>query len=207
MFGRVVLALFLRRFDLDRNFLFTFHPNFFYFFLLPAIILEAGFSMDRPNFIRNLAPILWFAVVGTVVAAVIIAGGLYLVGMTAQCDRLLHFEFFDHHFRSSLCAARYIGMQGSDEEIKSYCWLFAVLLSAVDPVATLSVLGGSRFLGDEKLFSLVFGESILNDAVAIVLYKTVETRILTSTQSASSTLFGVSNDYSTIACVAPGHRM
>ena len=40
-----------------------------------------------------------------------------------------------------------------------------------DPVATLAVLGS---LGvDPQLYALVFGESVLNDAVAIVLFQTV----------------------------------
>eukprot|EP01056_Protomagalhaensia_sp_Gyna25_P006129 Protomagalhaensia_sp_Gyna_25__6128@NODE_999_length_2311_cov_42_594630_g796_i0_p1_GENE_NODE_999_length_2311_cov_42_594630_g796_i0NODE_999_length_2311_cov_42_594630_g796_i0_p1_ORF_typecomplete_len690_score113_22Na_H_Exchanger/PF00999_21/4_5e58Na_H_Exchanger/PF00999_21/0_00011Herpes_US12/PF05363_12/0_41FTCD_C/PF04961_12/0_35DUF4407/PF14362_6/2_3_NODE_999_length_2311_cov_42_594630_g796_i0842153 len=129
--------------------LFEFNPDFFYFFLLPPIILEAGFSLDRPSFMDNLGPILWFAVIGTVLSAAMIAEGC-------------------------IWFSSYVGFEGPREEIVAYCWLFGALLSAVDPVATLSILGGSRFEANERLFSLVFGESILNDAVAVVLYRTVQ---------------------------------
>ena len=44
---------------------------------------------------------------------------------------------------------------------------FGSLISAVDPVATLAIF--SALDVDPILYMLVFGESILNDAVAIVL--------------------------------------
>jgi sodium/hydrogen exchanger 8 len=49
--------------------------------------------------------------------------------------------------------------------------MFASLLSAVDPVATLAILGDENINADPLLYSLVFGESVLNDAVSIVLFK------------------------------------
>ena len=50
--------------------------------------------------------------------------------------------------------------------------LFGALISAVDPVATLSIMGSAELQCDPLLYSLVFGESVLNDAIAIVLFKT-----------------------------------
>lgn len=47
---------------------------------------------------------------------------------------------------------------------------YGSLLSAVDPVATLSIFAALDV--DPTLDALVFGESILNDAVSIVLFKT-----------------------------------
>jgi NhaP-type Na+/H+ or K+/H+ antiporter len=51
--------------------------------------------------------------------------------------------------------------------------MFGALISSVDPVATLSILGDENIRADPLLYSLVFGESVLNDAVAIVLFKYV----------------------------------
>lgn len=48
-------------------------------------------------------------------------------------------------------------------------FVYAALISAVDPVATLSVF--KKVGAPEQLFNVVFGESVLNDAVAIVLYR------------------------------------
>ena len=44
---------------------------------------------------------------------------------------------------------------------------FGSLISAVDPVATLAIFHALNV--DQVLYMLVFGESILNDAVSIVL--------------------------------------
>lgn len=51
--------------------------------------------------------------------------------------------------------------------------LFLQLISNVDPVATLSILGAID--ADKMLYSIVFGESMLNDAVSVVLYHTLTT--------------------------------
>jgi len=48
---------------------------------------------------------------------------------------------------------------------------FATLIANVDPVATLSILGAID--ADKMLYSIVFGESMLNDAVSVVLYHTL----------------------------------
>ena len=50
--------------------------------------------------------------------------------------------------------------------------LFGALISAVDPVATLAIMGVPELQCNKMLYSLVFGESVLNDAVAIVLFRT-----------------------------------
>jgi len=47
--------------------------------------------------------------------------------------------------------------------------IYGSLLSAVDPVATLSIFAELR--ATPLLYNLVFGESVLNDAVAIVLFR------------------------------------
>jgi len=54
------------------------------------------------------------------------------------------------------------------------CFLFGVLISSVDPVGTLAVLGKADMKTDPMLYSLIVGESVLNDAVAIVLFKAIE---------------------------------
>ena len=58
-----------------------------------------------------------------------------------------------------------------DKENPMEALLFGALISAVDPVATLSIMGNAHLNCDPLLYSLVFGESVLNDAVAISLFK------------------------------------
>lgn len=47
------------------------------------------------------------------------------------------------------------------------CFWFGAIISATDPISVLSIFSDLKV--DVDLFAFVFGESVLNDAVAIVL--------------------------------------
>ncbi|TMW57338.1 hypothetical protein Poli38472_003263 [Pythium oligandrum] len=123
-----------------------FNKILFYFLLLPPIIFEAGYSVHRKRFFNNFSSILLFAVLGTVVST-------FLVG---------YMTFY---------AGKWGWIQ-IDTSSPLEALLFGALISSVDPVATLSILGNPELNLDPLLYSMVFGESVLNDAVSIVLYNT-----------------------------------
>jgi len=52
----------------------------------------------------------------------------------------------------------------------SDCLLFGALISATDPVTTLAIFQDKNV--DLNLYSMIFGESVLNDAVSIILVHT-----------------------------------
>lgn len=63
-----------------------------------------------------------------------------------------------------------LGLEGLSLTIVE-CLLFGSTLSATDPVTILAIFNA---LGvDPKLYSVIFGESILNDAVSIVMFELV----------------------------------
>lgn len=70
----------------------------------------------------------------------------------------------------SFWAARMGIIKNIDRDNPMEALLFGALISAVDPVATLSIMGNSELRCDPLLYSLVFGESVLNDAIAISLF-------------------------------------
>ncbi|KAG7382753.1 Sodium/hydrogen exchanger 3 [Phytophthora pseudosyringae] len=117
--------------------------SLFFDVLLPPIIFEGGFSIKRQAFFRNFPAIMSTAVVGTVVAATITGGVLYLAGESKIVTRLSWVEAL----------------------------LFGTLINAVDPVATLSCF--NKLHVPPLLSNLVFGESVINNAVAIALYQTL----------------------------------
>ncbi|XP_063294875.1 sodium/hydrogen exchanger 5 isoform X1 [Pelobates fuscus] len=123
---------------------FQLEPNMFFLFLLPPIVLDSGYFMPSRLFFDNFGAILMYAVVGTVwnsFATGVALWGIHLLG------------FMDPRVEAGLMDFL----------------LFGSLISAVDPVAVLAVFEEVHV--NETLFIIVFGESLLNDAVTVVLYK------------------------------------
>lgn len=127
----------------------SFSADDFFLLLLPPIIFEAGYSMKKARFIRNFETILLFAFVGSLISTFVIGGVLYLCGRAWWSDTE----------RVAL---------GIDFETPYDSLKFGAMISATDPVATLSVLSSMRPMKDPDLYSLIFGESVLNDAIACV---------------------------------------
>ncbi|XP_067624019.1 uncharacterized protein Nhe2 isoform X17 [Eurosta solidaginis] len=121
-------------------------PNTFFFYMLPPIILDAGYFMPNRLFFDNLGTILLMAVVGTVFNTATIGFSLWGCGL--------------------------IGMFGPEVPRFLDTFLFAALISAVDPVAVLAVF--EEIHVNEVLYIVVFGESLLNDAVTVVMYHMME---------------------------------
>ncbi|XP_058980790.1 uncharacterized protein LOC101896141 isoform X17 [Musca domestica] len=123
-------------------------PNTFFFYMLPPIILDAGYFMPNRLFFDNLGTILLMAVVGTIFNIATIGGSLYACGLT--------------------------GIFGGPEDTPRFLdiFIFASLISAVDPVAVLAVF--EEIHVNEILYIVVFGESLLNDAVTVVMYHMME---------------------------------
>ncbi|XP_053309366.1 sodium/hydrogen exchanger 8 [Spea bombifrons] len=121
-----------------------FRPNMFFLLLLPPIIFESGYSLHKGNFFQNIGSITLFAVFGTTISAFIVGGGIFFLG---QADVIYKLTMTDS-------------------------FAFGSLISAVDPVATIAIFNALNV--DPVLNMLVFGESILNDAVSIVLTNTAE---------------------------------
>nr|XP_027085727.1 sodium/hydrogen exchanger 6-like isoform X3 [Coffea arabica] len=122
---------------------FNFHEEFFFLFLLPPIIFQSGFSLQPKPFFSNFGAIVTFAIGGTFIASVVTGILVYLGGLMYLTYKLPFVE----------------------------CLMFGALISATDPVTVLSIF---QELGtDTNLYALVFGESVLNDAMAISLYRTM----------------------------------
>ncbi|KAI4489548.1 hypothetical protein M0802_010985 [Mischocyttarus mexicanus] len=133
----------------------AFSPTAFFLVLLPPIIFESGYNLHKGNFFQNIGSILVFAIVGTMISAFVIGAGIYLLGLAQVAYKLSFVESF----------------------------AFGSLISAVDPVATVAIFHALEV--DPILNMLVFGESILNDAISIVLTTSVlESNNATTTSEA-----------------------
>nr|XP_043610299.1 sodium/hydrogen exchanger 2-like [Erigeron canadensis] len=119
-----------------------FKQEFFFIYLLPPIIFNAGFQVKKKRFFQNFTTITSFGAIGTLVSFAIISFG---------ATRL--FPKLD------------IGYL----EMKDYLSLGAIF-SATDSVCTLQVLNQEE---TPLLYSLVFGEGVVNDATSVVLFNAI----------------------------------
>ncbi|XP_029368020.1 sodium/hydrogen exchanger 6a isoform X2 [Echeneis naucrates] len=126
----------------------TFDPEVFFNILLPPIIFHAGYSLKRRHFFRNMGSILAYAFLGTVISCFII--GLLMYG----CVMLM----------------KQVGQLDGDFFFTD-CLFFGAIVSATDPVTVLAIFNELQV--DVDLYALLFGESVLNDAVAVVLSSSI----------------------------------
>ncbi|KAI3434634.1 hypothetical protein D9Q98_002701 [Chlorella vulgaris] len=125
-----------------------FSPAAFFYALLPPIVFQAGFALKKKEFFANSGAILTYAVLGTFLSAMAFGLGTYLLVVLGLVRR------------SHLAGSPFVE-----------CLAYGAAISSIDPVATLAVLADVEV--PPLLFNLVFGESVLNDAVAIVLFRSL----------------------------------
>jgi len=123
----------------------TFDPEIFFNILLPPVIFHAGYAMKKKYFFRNIGSIFTFAFIGTAISTFSVGGFMY--GVTQLVPHLNNVTFIDNLH-------------------------FGALISATDPVTVLAIFSDLNV--DVNLHALVFGESVLNDAVAIVLVEALK---------------------------------
>ncbi len=122
-----------------------FNSSYFFNILLPPIILNSGYELHQANFFRNIGSILTFAIPGTFISAIV-------VGIILFIYTKLGFESINMSFVDALAVG--------------------ATLSATDPVTILSIFNSYKV--DPKLYTIIFGESLLNDAICIVMFETCQ---------------------------------
>ncbi|XP_029384423.1 sodium/hydrogen exchanger 9-like [Echeneis naucrates] len=118
---------------------------------LPPIIFYGAYVLNQKRLIENIGSVLTFAFLGTIISCAIIGACVY--GFT----RLMVL----------------LGRATDGDFSVTDCLLFGAIMSATDPVSVLGLLSELRV--DLGLYTLLFGESVLNDAVAIVLTHAIST--------------------------------
>lgn len=138
----------------------SFDNELFLSLLLPPIIFEAALSVSKIEFKRRRGAIFMFSVFGTVIST-------FTTGLMV-------------HYGSKLSNATTFPMLDS--------LVFGALISSIDPVAILSVLTNLNLDQKDTIFILVFGESLLNDGIAITVFQTLVNRFDGKTNDATTSL-------------------
>lgn len=116
--------------------------NIFLILLLPPIIFESGYNMKKKPFFKNLGSLMLYSFLGTFIA--IFTTGLLMFALSLTPLTNVRFTLKES-------------------------FAFGSLISATDTVSILSIF--KEMNADIDLYSLVFGESVFNDAITMVFYR------------------------------------
>ena len=120
----------------------TFDEEMFFNIVLPPIIFSAGYNLKKRAFFKYFFYIITFGIFGTVISFLIVSGLIYF------SNSLKFFSPFNLDSKLIL--------------------LFSSVIASTDTVAAMTFIKEDEM---PKLFSILFGEGVLNDAVCIVLYR------------------------------------
>lgn len=169
-----------------------FDDEIFFTFILPLIIFGAGYNLRRRSFFKYFMYIFLLGVVGTLIAFGVVAPVTYF----ANSFKIFYLSFSQYDYETLLRmngeTNETIALIMSNitnnttnnitniENIKNPpiqldfslqdIFLFAAVISATDAVAALTFIHEDT---EPKLFAILFGEGVVNDAVCIVIYSIV----------------------------------
>lgn len=146
----------------------SFDEELFIIILLPPIIFEAALSVNKKEFRRRRLAILMFAVFGTILST-------FMTG---------YMVFYSSHLIESATSIPLIDSL-----------IFGALISSIDPVAILSVLTSLNMTEQDTVFIMVFGESLLNDGVAITLFRALITQFNRDESVTADDILGAIADF------------
>ena len=149
-----------------------FDEGIFMYLLLPPIIFEAALSVNKGEFRRRRGAIMVFALFGTLLSSFLTGAATYY-------------------------SAKYFG-DASLSILDSL--VFGSLISSIDPVAILSVLTSLKMSETDTIYILVFGESLLNDGIAITLFKSLVQQYESKEAVSLDDILGSIADFLIIAC-------
>ena len=120
----------------------TFDDEMFFNIVLPPIIFSAGYNLKKRAFFKYFFYIVIFGIIGTIISFGTVSA---LINLSNK------FKFFSP-----------FNLDGK------LILLFSSVIASTDTVAAMTFIKEDQM---PKLFSILFGEGVLNDAVCIVLYR------------------------------------
>ncbi len=142
------------------NNILKFDEEIFFNLILPPIIFAAGYNLRKRAFFQYFSYSSLFGILGTFINFIFISSFLYFLNK-------LNIFYKPHTNEESINNSNSNYLSLSVNNILT----FTAIISATDSVAPLSFIKESE---KPKLFAILFGEGVLNDAVCIVLYRIIK---------------------------------
>ena len=195
----------------------NFSGDVFFTFVLPPIIFSAGYNLRKASFFKYFIYILSFGVFGTIMSFLWVAPITLLfnhfnlfyfpieIGNDAEkIDNITqknnshitniilnslisNFSNITNNISSTDITPPISELPSTQDYIHftvSEILLFASVISATDTIAALTFIHEDS---EPKLFAILFGEGVVNDAVCIVLYRILREFTLSGSEFTSST--------------------
>lgn len=181
------LNYFYNPFGSDITTMIPFNEEIFFNLILPPIIFSAGYNLKRKGFYKYFLYIISFGLLGTIINFLLVTPITYI------CNKY-NFFYVTHigkKFQYMVDANPDIYNQPIKFEFTEIL-LFASVISATDTVAALTFINEQS---DNKLFNILFGEGVVNDAVCIVLYNVVLKMLASGEPMTFSTPFIMFNNF------------
>ena len=176
----VIISLIAVFFDPHTNFTksINFSGDVFFTFVLPPIIFSAGYNLRRASFFKYFVYILSFGVLGTIDQS-----SNNYSEIIANTTNLIISSFIQNITNDETNM-----QEGTTKTIVKFTTaeilLFASVISATDTIAALTFIHEDS---EPKLFAILFGEGVVNDAVCIVLYRILREFTLSGKEFTSGT--------------------
>jgi NhaP-type Na+/H+ or K+/H+ antiporter len=135
----------------------SFNEQLFFYICLPPIVFASGFNMQRKDFFGNFRNVILFGIIGTFIAFFVFSGLTILYTQVISKGEV---------YMTNGGTGETTVLNLSVMEILIMC----SLLCSTDTIAAISLLDPMK---QPKLFSVVFGEGIVNDGVVIILFNTI----------------------------------
>ena len=207
----VIISLIAVFFDPHTNFTksINFSGDVFFTFVLPPIIFSAGYNLRRASFFKYFVYILSFGVLGTIMSFLWVAPMTYLFNylncfyLPVTQNQNSNLDQSSNNYSeiisntTNLIISSFIQnitndetnmQEGTTKTIVKFTTaeilLFASVISATDTIAALTFIHEDS---EPKLFAILFGEGVVNDAVCIVLYRILREFTLSGKEFTSGT--------------------
>jgi NhaP-type Na+/H+ or K+/H+ antiporter len=141
-----------------------FDDDVFLRILLPPIVFSAAVTINKKAFKKLLTPILMYAIGGTLLSSFLTGWMVHAFSSVNIATADLYEDYADNNVDKDTMSSSFVSLP----KLESY--MFGALISSVDPVAILSVLQSIGMTDTDALYVVIFGESLLNDGVSIVLF-------------------------------------